>query len=357
MGQTINGRIGGEFEIDPKYLAGKPQPGGHTPTFGCPNEVWLDTGRSALKLALEHISSAGTSGKAWVPAYVCPSVTHAFKSKGFSVRYYAVEPDLGLRSLPASFATSDKRDVFLFIHYFGRPNKDAVRLLSTLSKKPWIIEDAAQAPFLKSAWVSSDFIFNSLRKAFPQPDGALLGSPHPFAHKLAEPLDPFISKRVLGKTLRHSSEDEEKYLRLFEESERELEKENPPRMISPVSKRLMTQENFSTAAETRKFNYRVLAHALTGMTRVSTLWSDVPDDFVPLGLPVVVARDGRDALRSYLRERRIYCPVHWHLDSEVIEETNSAHELSRRILTLPIDQRYGGSDMARVADEIRKFSP
>jgi hypothetical protein len=61
---------------------------------------------------------------------------------------------------------------------------------------------------------------------------------------------------------------------------------------------------------------------------------------------VIVRTPRRDALRAFLRERRIFAPVHW-LD---------AGPASDGLLSLPVDQRYGPAEMDRIARAVRDFA-
>ncbi len=68
-----------------------------------------------------------------------------------------------------------------------------------------------------------------------------------------------------------------------------------------------------------------------------------------------MAKD-RDGLKKMLIKNRIYPPIHWKLPSEVDKEEFSASwQVSKHILTIPIDQRYKTEDMQFVADTLGKF--
>jgi len=55
------------------------------------------------------------------------------------------------------------------------------------------------------------------------------------------PDESFISRRLVGKLLRQQENAEEVFLRLFEESESIIDKQNVPRAMSWVSKFLMAR--------------------------------------------------------------------------------------------------------------------
>src|SRR3989304_6290559 len=117
-------RIGGGLPVYAELFA-QPPVSAPAPGFGRSSEIWLDSGRSALAAALEAIKGKGTTGRAWLPAYVCGSVVSAFGSKGFAIDYYPVEQSLSMCGYPPVGAG----DVFFFIHYFGMKNTSALEFL------------------------------------------------------------------------------------------------------------------------------------------------------------------------------------------------------------------------------------
>ncbi len=74
----------------------------------------------------------------------------------------------------------------------------------------------------------------------------------------------------------------------------------------------------------------------------------------PLFVPVRVPEGQRDALRRYLIEREIYCPVHWPVSGyhRLTEEEQSFYDEE---LSLVCDQRYGREDMERIIETVRSF--
>ena len=69
-----------------------------------------------------------------------------------------------------------------------------------------------------------------------------------------------------------------------------------------------------------------------------------------------MVKDGkRDALRSYLLSRDIYCPVHWPLSEQHVGLSERAKEIYAEELSLVCDQRYKDEDMERTVQEIQKF--
>jgi dTDP-4-amino-4,6-dideoxygalactose transaminase len=75
---------------------------------------------------------------------------------------------------------------------------------------------------------------------------------------------------------------------------------------------------------------------------------------VPLAFPVVVEGGVRDALREFLRQRDLFCPVHWPASDEQSPRSTGAR-LAATMLSLPVDQRYDAGQLARLVDAVREF--
>jgi hypothetical protein len=346
-------RIGGELELAIADLAIDPGAAGQRPSLGAPHERWFDTGRSALRVAAADIAARGGRRTVWIPAYCCESAVAPFAREGFEVRHYRVGPQLGDLG-----ADPQPGDTLLFIHYFGHRNRAAVA-----ASQAWrsagvrVIEDCVQAGLTASIGTHGDHAVTSLRKLLPVPDGALLASVTPVAVDAAPPSDSFVVARLAAKLLRGARAEDASYLRLIESSEQSLELAGP-RCMSWFSDRLLRAIDLPAAAARRRANWTTLFGALKDTPRLRglvPLFADLDDGEVPLGLPVRVPASKRDALRTHLAGQRIYCAVHWPLDHLSADGFEAERRLAAEVLTLPIDQRYGPGDLARIIAALEAF--
>jgi dTDP-4-amino-4,6-dideoxygalactose transaminase len=83
------------------------------------------------------------------------------------------------------------------------------------------------------------------------------------------------------------------------------------------------------------------------------VFSSLPDGVCPLGFPVKCTE--RNKLKERLISQQIYPPIHWTLPQHITEHFPELQKLSSSILTIPCDQRYGLSDMKRIADILNSF--
>lgn len=346
-------RIGGDFEIDVSTLS---QP--------CVNEyspmpdhykLWVDTGRSALLLALEEIVRQGGVKRALLPAYICPSVISPFVKLGFKLRYYNSERLAGT-PLP------ENGETILFAHYFGKRNISAIEWIRHLQagRQLFVIEDCVQASLNTNVGDTGDFVITSFRKFLPQPDGAILGTRSEIhCDVLDEPDEAFISAKLVGKLLRPLSGLDELFLKTLGDAESRLELPKPRRM-SWVSAYMLKRTDIHKISQTRRSNWLDLHKYLREkklLNCILPLYSSLEIGEVPLGFPVQVNDGQRDKFRRYLAAQHIYCPVHWALDhldendQKYIEEV----ALSRNILTLPIDQRLSRQNIENMVKVIASY--
>ena len=351
-------RIGGELEISPALLAGPSF--ASIPALPKPNAIWMDTGRSALYLALLDIIRRGGTKRAWLPAYVCGSVVTTFKALDFELQFYPVGSRLDASRFPDEIA---KGDAFLYVHYFGHPNTAAVDWLKQVNYQGnfFVIEDCVQASLNSDVGAIGNYAITSYRKFLPQPDGALLGSNTPMESLLHEPDETFISAKFLGKLLRHeTAQNKEAFLALFGEAEDRLEQGFMPRKMSWLSRYLMSRTDIELVSKKRRRNWHDLAkhfksNPWMGKAMVP-VFENLGDGAVPLGFPVSIQGGKRDSLRRHLADRHIYCPIHWelpHLKDKAM--WREGLELSRAILTLPIDQRLESSHVTYMVQSIKTF--
>ena len=346
-------RIGGDFEIDDSMLS---QP--CVDAFSLMpnlNKLWVDTGRSALLLALQEIVRQGGVKKALLPAYICPSVIAPFEKLGFCIRFYSAERLTD--TLPA-----ESGETILFAHYFGKKNIAAIEWVQHQRARCqlFIIEDCVQASLNANVGETGDFIITSYRKFLPQPDGAILGARSEIRWDgLEDPDESFISAKLVGKLMRHSSIEDLLYLKTLAKAEDALEM-SLPRKISWLSTYMLQRTDVQKIASTRRSNWLSLYKCLEEeglLNYLTPLFDNLAVGEVPLGFPVQVSDGRRDEFRQFLSDQNIYCPIHWVLDhlEGLDQEYHEESILSSKTLTLPIDQRLSKQHIEYMVKTIASY--
>ena len=288
----------------------------------------------------------------WLPSYFCPEVAESCRGR-CEIREY--------RDLPhwdePEWKSLDPmpQDIVLTVNYFGMrdqaPWKDWQERVHCV-----LLEDHSQDPFSRWAATSTaDFAFSSARKTLPIPDGAILWSPT--GRKLPSPPDggDWSGSALKGAAmiykmeyLRGAGTDELK--RRFRDLQlrgEDLMRKTEISAISPGSFAFIADGVPQAWRDQRLANCRHLLSRLRGVERVDCMVRRWPEGAVPFAVPILFSSRGeRDECQALLQRHDIYCPVHWICNTSDAD----ALDLSARILSLPVDQRYGNPDVDRVAD-------
>lgn len=348
--------IGSDFALAPDAPT-TPHPGASW--IQAPSTRRLMSGREALRLLLRDAEDAGRN-RLLLPAYLCDSVAQA--GSGFEIVWLPVGPDL----LPRADALADavdvapSRSVVLAVPLFTTPLSEPVEqaLDHAEARGASVLEDCTHSLFEGPRRPRA---MGSVRKWIPLPDGGLAtGSDRSLdaadAECAARRADAMHAK---WRFLQGQGGDKDAYLAAFRAWEHELDSAPGVRAMSPRSEALLDAADLPAIAARRRANHAVLREALRAspwIQREVKLFEPEPSEAaVPLGLPVLCRR--RDALRRFLIEHRVYCPVHWPLPRAVAEGPFPiAQERNRALMTLVIDQRYDAEDMAHTAALIEEFA-
>jgi hypothetical protein len=350
---NIRWEIGSDF-----HWTGIPD-GPHLP-WPQPNR-WFALGRDAMMALWQRNASPGTS-TLFVPDYFCPEVLSCWSARGIKLGHYHDNPQK--RQPDFTSLAPEPGDMVLAVNYFGVREKHAWQSWHAQDRNVLLIEDHSHDPL--SAWArdsEADYAFASLRKTFPAPDGALLWSPS----GKTLPEEP-AGQNWQGSALKLASmmfkkdffnggiQQIKNIYRSFQvESERIYSASDSILSISPWSRQLLCSGYPVAWRQQREKNLRQLLHlmadaATKGFAPLFTSW---PDNHCPYGLILVFDEpQTRDKFRRQLIENNIYASIHWgHEKMKLGDSVN----LSQRLLTLLIDQRYNSEDMEKIFHILTKI--
>lgn len=320
------------------------------------NSRWYMLARHALASLLSALSDR--QPKLWLPSYFCGEVTQ-FCRQWCELREYRDDP----RWSEPDWATlaPAPHDIVLAVDYFGI--RDGFAWRNWRDRNQCILlEDFTHDPF--SAWSgisSADYALASLRKTLPVPDGAILWSPR----GSALPQRP-TERAWNGSALKfaamlrkaqylqgHGDVAEKQSFRSLQAQGENLMRTSPVSSVSPYSYALLRDGFPAVWRQQRELNIRCLLARLSDLESAELLFRAWPDGSVPFAVALIFSSPvERDDWQAHLIQHQIYCPVHWPCS------TDQAHALglSSRILSLPVDQRYGQQDMDRLADILLEYS-
>lgn len=310
---------------------------------------WYLSGRCALRAIIKELKDCRTVA---VPSWCCETMIKPFADAGIEVRFYPVYWDRG--GLRQELRTDC--DALFLMDYFGYTGPGT----ELPGYHGLVIRDVTHSLF-SASYDDADYCFGSLRKWVGVWTGGYVWSRdgHALPTEDADDLGyTALRENAMRRKSRYISGDpdadgicvtDKKYLKLFSAAEDCLDRVG----IAPAAGRdvrLAARLDADTIISRRRENAAVLRSAFPEWL----IFPEMKETDCPMFVPVLVPNGKRDALRRYLIDRQIYCPVHWPV--------SAYHRLGERErflydngLSLVCDQRYGTKDMVRTVETIRSF--
>ena len=113
----------------------------------------------------------------WIPDYFCNASLNILRETAYEIVFYPIlenlEPDFS--SFKEMVQSNGSPDIFLLVHYFGKPTPVSRSIEFCSNNGAWLVEDAAHVlrP-VKGIGEAGDFVLYSPHKLLPLPDGAIL---------------------------------------------------------------------------------------------------------------------------------------------------------------------------------------
>lgn len=313
--------MGGSFGYEP------PQPGADHPLPWAEGEhcALVSSGRAGLELLLTNLPQRPR--RVLVPRFACDTLLQAVRRVGLPVQRYGC--DAQLRPLLPPDAGAE--DALVLISYFGLTG-EAAEHAAAQHPGP-VLTDAATALY-EPLPPHADGIFYSFRKFAPVADGGAALARFPLTQLPQETDD---SRPRLAALHARAELGAPASAAAVEAAEQTLNA--PAKRLSPQTRAMLRSFDFTAAAARRLANYRLLHAALAPLNRL-----ELPPEppCAPLCYPLV---SGIPDLRDSLIDAGVALPLYW---PEVIAATaaeETENRLARTLLPLPLDHRYGASDM------------
>jgi len=328
------------------------------PTDGDPlpwpdNAPIFATGRGIIAAL---VPPGGTRPRLHVPSYFCHDAAVG-ASAHFDLAIYRHLPGQGGPDLDT--LTTRPGDWVLAANLFGAED-GAAWVGWRRSHDVVLIEDHTHDPF--SAWAratAADYAFASLRKTLPIPDGAVLWSPLGLElPPVGDPapggpakLEAMLLKRAY---LRGAPISRDSYRSLQIAGEGLLRTDLGGRASFVARELLHSARPWSWPTRrkqnVRRFLRRMEADAPEGIAPLFATW---PHGGAPFAAILVCDNaPRRESLRRFLIDRRIFATVHWPIPAGSDPLYAEAGDLSSRLLTVPLDQRYSPDDVDRVIEVV-----
>lgn len=309
--------IGGYFELE------LPAPG----RFPQDSAIRLNSGRACF----EYVLRATRPAKVLLPKYTCAVLLEPIERLGVPYELYAITPNLELADPPEL----GPGDYLVYTNYFGLKDDYCRSLASRYGGR--LILDCCQALFFPPP--EGVPTFYSPRKFVGVADGGLLAAE-------AMPgleLERDVSAPRFSHLVDRIDRGAEAAYAQFQANDASLSGAAMKRM-SRSTERILGSIDHERVRRKRLENYALLDRALAGANGFDAKLGSAA---CPMVYPFL-APDPE--LRRRLIEHRIFVATYWPNVLEWSAPGEWEHELAARLLPLPIDQRYGESEMQRIVD-------
>ena len=287
--------------------------------------IQLNTGRNALELILRTRKYS----KVYIPYFTCDTILEPFNKLGIDYEYYSInhefEPVFDYKIIQADHG-------FLYTNYFGL--KDSFINIIAKKVKNLIIDNAQS--FFSSPLKKVD-TFYSVRKFFGVSDGAYLYLNG--IDKIDLPLDHSESRVThLLKRIEYGAEKGYKY---FKANDNNLIGQSIKRM-SNLTQALLCNIDYNFVIQKRRENFLILNQKLS---QYNELLFKLKTKSIPMIYPLLYNKPG---IKQKLIEQKIFTPTYWPNVLKWTLEKSLEFKLTKEIIYLPIDQRYGIYEMENI---------
>ena len=289
------------------------------------NAIRLNTGRNCL----EYILNVRGYKKVFLPYYTCEVVLEPFAKLGIEYQFYHIDVNFEIGD---SF-TLKAGEALLYVNYYGLKQRYVEQLAEKVGER--LIVDNTQAFYAKP--IAGIDTFYTCRKFFGVPDGAYLYT----SKFLYEEFEQDMSfDRMMSLTKRIDQGAETGYA-VFRETSHNLVGQ-PIRRMSKLTHRMMQGIDYKKIAQQRRANY-IQLHSVLGKS--NTLCLPFEEDAVPMVYPYLTPVKG---LREKLIENKVFVARYWPNVLEWTTKDDIDYLLASQMIPLPIDQRYGETEMKRI---------
>ena len=282
----------------------------------------LNTGRAAIWHAFRVLGAECI----WLPYYQCDTVRDFFKKKGVAIKYYHIDKHFNPTDL-----TPKKSEAVLLVNYYGIMSKERMEMLSQGYKN--VIIDNSQAFF--SEPIKTCMNVYSCRKFIGVPDGAYV---------IGENAEKYVNEYAQGyssdtalfmlQRIEYGCEGKAYQSRQINESR--IDTEDCLKM-SKLTRSILDGTDYESIIKKRRDNFKYAADRFHQVNCIDPL-AYYDDKNVPMVYPLVIEDE---SLLDRLQEAKHFQGHWWSYLCEELPQDMFEHWLSRYVIPLTIDQRYG----------------
>lgn len=287
----------------------------------------LNTGRAAIY----HAFRITNCKSIWLPVYQCDTVRSFLIKKDVKIKYYHIDKDFNPIDL---FPLND--EAVLIVNYYGIMSKE--RMQDLASRYQNVIIDNSQAFFCNP--IENCLMVYSCRKFIGVPDGAyVIGDG--CTKYLDEYSQGYSSDTSLFLLQRIEYGCEGKAYASRKLNEDRIDNENIL-LMSKLTHKILDGTNYQTIIEKRLTNFEYACSLFDSINKIDPKKYFNKNSTVPMVYPLVIEND---KLLSTLQANKHF-QGHWW--SYLLDETDDSmfeHWISKYVIPITIDQRYGKEEI------------
>ncbi len=294
----------------------------------------LNTGR----MGIWHAFRITGAKRIWIPIYQCDSIRNTFREKGVEIRYYHQDRNFNPTDLYATDA-----DAVLLVNYYGIMSQERMRILAQSHKH--VIIDNCQAFFCKP--LENALNVYSCRKFVGVADGAyVIGKD---AHLYVNEYEQCYSSDTAAFLLmRIEYGCEGKGYEARSINEHRIDSEDCMTM-SKLTRTIMDGTNYDFIKEKRKQNFQIACQLFGDINKIDpNFFSD--KETIPMVYPLVVEDD---ELIKRLFAAKHFQGHWWSYICDEQPQVSLENWISRYVIPITIDQRYGKEELEYIKSIIR----
>lgn len=294
----------------------------------------LNTGR----MAIWHAFRITGCERIWIPIYQCDTVRKTLLDKGVQVCLYRQDANFNPIDLDVT-----ETDAVLLVNYYGVMSNSRMAELAKQYKHPII--DCSQAFFCQP--IENALMVYSCRKFVGVPDGAyVIGkNAHFYVDQYPQGYSSDTASFLL-KRIEYGCEGKGYEARSINESR--IDHEDCMKM-SKLTHAILDAEDYENNSQKRRANFDYAHEKLGEINRIDpTKYYD--QETIPMVYPLVVEDD---KLIERLFAAKHFQGHWWSYICQEVPENTFEYWISRYVIPITIDQRYGKEELDYLVNIIR----
>lgn len=286
----------------------------------------LNTGRAAIY----HAFRITKCDSIWLPVYQCDTVRDFLKKKEVNIKYYHIDKFFNPIDIK-----QETNDAVLLVNYYGVMSQNRMKQLASNYKN--VIIDNSQAFYCES--LDSCLNVYSCRKFFGTPDGSyVIGkNAHLYTNDYKQGYSSDTSVFLLQR-IEYGCEG--KAYESRKQNEKRIDNEDVM-LMSKLTRTILDSLDYENIKIIRKENFKKACYLFNDINKINPQYY-YDETTIPMIYPLVVEKD---ELIDVLQANKHFQGHWWTYLLKETEDNDFENWISRYIIPITIDQRYGEKEL------------